>query len=263
MGRFRWLEMGSQGPQAGTGQPPRAGRDMDEETCLATANECLRQGRFETALQWYSRALRYAIDLEEAWVGQVQCLLGLGENAEANIWADRGLERFPNSADLLAEKAMALGRTRGAEKAMAYSDASLSVKGESVGPYPWIVRGDLLLNGDGERENAKRCFNKAIELAGRDWYTHYLIGQSYLSSGMPEEALLLFSEAASLERNCSVALCAMAQCHESMGEFARAAAACRRALAADPRCKEARGMLAALEHTGPLRRLWRRIRGRA
>ena len=262
MGRFRWLEMdgrapGGNGPLAAPGQP-----ELDESACLARGDQLLRQGQYESALQWYSRALRYAIDLEEAWVGQVCCLLGLEENVEANIWADRGLERFPDSPDLLAAKAMALARTRGAATAMAYSDAALSVKGRPVGPYPWIVRGDLLLN-NGAEENAQRCFQKAIEIAGGDWYTHYCVGLSFLRKRRPEEALLWFARGAELERRNPMLLCEIGRCYEESGETEAAIGAYRRAREADARCKVARERLTELEGIGPLRRAWRRLwRGR-
>lgn len=244
-----------QGSLAKVGLP-----DMDEGTCLATADGLFRKGEYESALQWYSRALRFAIELEQAWFGQVQCLLSLEEYVEANIWAERAIERFPNSADLLAAKAMALSRTRGADRAMAYSDASLTVKGQPVGPYPWVVRGDLMLNG-GSRQSAERCFGKAIELGGQDWYTHFLVGLSFLRRGSEAEALSRFSKAAAMGPRSTLVLCSMGQCYESTGAIAAARAAYRRAVHADPQCKLARQRLAEIKRFGVLRRLWRRLFG--
>lgn len=258
MSRFRWLELDEDGIPGGAGPTKEAGpRGLDEHICLEKGDAALRLGQYESALQWYSRVLRYAIELEEAWFGQVLCLLNLEENVEANIWADRGLARFPESPDLLAAKAMALGRTRGASMAMGYSDASLTVKGKAVGLYPWIVRGDLVLNGSGDQANVQRCFNKALELGGRDWYTHYLIGLSLLRKEMWEQALTRFSAAEKMERKNAPLLSAMGQCYERLGAVAAAKSAYRKALAVDSKCPTARKRLPALERVGPIRRLWR------
>lgn len=261
MGRFSWLEMDGKGPAAESAARPSR-RDMDEQTCLATAEGCLRQGQYENALQWYSRALRFAIDLEGAWLGQVLCLLFMEESLEANIWADRALERFQDSPDLLAAKAMALGRSRSIAAAMPYSDAALEVKGRAVGPFPWIVRGDLLLCGDNSRPAAERCFNKALELAGGDWYVHYLIGYCQLSKGLADQALLRFSAGLELDRANTLLLCALGECHKHLGEVDEALRAYRRAREADPLCKYARQQITELEQVGFLGRFWRWLRGR-
>jgi tetratricopeptide (TPR) repeat protein len=249
-------------PEAGaarTGAPEL--QDMDETTCLARADHYLRQGYYESALQWYSRALRYNIELEDAWAGQVRCLLELREDVEANVWADRGLARFPDSPDLLAGKAMALRRTRGVARAMEYSDASLSVKGKTVGPYPWIVRGDIVLNGGGSRESAERCLNKALELGGQDWYTHYLIGVALVRGGSHDKARRRLSAAAGMEGATALVHCALGECYERLGEAGAAILAYNRALQANPQCKQAKKRLASLERVGWLGRLLRRLRG--
>jgi tetratricopeptide (TPR) repeat protein len=262
MSRFRWLEIDeSEGNSQARPRAPEGG-DLDESQCLAKADQYLRKGECESALQWYSRALRFAIGLEEAWVGQVRCLLELDENVEANIWAERGLERFPDSPDLLAAKALALSRTRGFARAMEYSDAALQVKGRAVGHYPWLVRGELLLNGAGSRQGADRCFAKAIELGGSDWYTHYLIGMVLLRKGLYEEARRRLAAATGLERSNAVAWCALGDSHQRMGELGAATLAYRRALEADAHCKHAKAQLAELDRVGPVRRVLRWLRGK-
>jgi tetratricopeptide (TPR) repeat protein len=260
MGRFRWLELDESLPDRTPPEPDR--RDMDEHACLAMGDQHLRQGSYERALQYYSRALRYAIDLEPAWVGQVLCLLGLGESVEADIWADRGLARFQDSPDLLAAKAMAQGRLRGAGAAMPYSDAALTVKGREVGPYPWVVRGTLLsLRRDG-RASAQRCFDKAVEIGGRDWYTHYLIGRALMSGGRFGEALVRLIAASQIEPRSTLVLCAMGECYERLGDLAAANRVYHAARRIDPRCLIAVDRLAALQRVGPLGRAWRRLWGR-
>lgn len=261
MSRFGWLEMDDPKGGAPAGEPKTA-EELDEAICLQKADGFLREGYYETALQWYSRALRFAQELEAAWTGQVRCLIGLEEWPEADIWAQRGLARFPNSPDLLAARAMVLLNTSGLSQAMEYSDAALEVRGQEVGPYPWIVRGEILLCGGGSRPSAERCFAKALELAGSDWYTHFLIGLALYRQGRFEEARQRLLAGTSLERRSSSLWCTLGDCHERLGEEGAALFAYHRALEANPRCKYAKKRLAQLEQMGPLGRLIYRIRGR-
>jgi tetratricopeptide (TPR) repeat protein len=261
MSRFVWLEMDEAKGSAPAGGP-KGSEDLDETVCLQRADGLLREGYYETALQWYSRALRFAQELEAAWAGQVRCLIGLEEFPEAEVWAKRGLERFPNSPDLLAARAVVLLNTSGLSRAMEYSDAALQVRGQDVGSYPWIARGEILLSGGGSRPSADRCFAKALELAGTDWYTHFLIGLALFRRGFLEEARLRLQAGTSLERRSSSLWCTLGDCHERLGEEGAAIIAYHRALEANARCKYAKMRLARLERMGPITRLIYRIRGR-
>jgi tetratricopeptide (TPR) repeat protein len=260
MGRFSWLELAGQPSPEEAEQFSRG--EVNEEVCLENGNGYLRQGQYETALQWYSRALRFDLTLAAAWAGQVQCLLFLKEFPEASIWADRALEKFQDDPDLLAAKAMALSRTANTAAALAYSDAALTVKGKNVGPFPWIARGYILLGERNSRPAAMRCFNKALELAGKDWYTHYLIGASLLERGCLDEALLRLSAGVELERRSALQFCALGECRERMGDLKPAMAAYRRAREADPLCKPARERLLELQQMGVFSRIWRSLMGR-
>jgi tetratricopeptide (TPR) repeat protein len=260
MGRFSWLELAGQAPPGEDREFAQG--EVNEQVCLDQGNNYLRQGQYETALQWYSRALRFALDLEAAWVGQVQCLLFMEEYIEANIWADRALEKFQDDPDLLAAKALALSRMKGAPSAMAYSDAALSVKGKTVGPFPWIVRGYILLEERNSRPAALRCFNKALELAGKDWYTHYLVGFMLLRRGCLDEALLRLSAGVEIERRSALLFCALGECREKLGDIRQAMLAFRRAREADPLCKIARERLLELQQMGFMSRIWRTLMGR-
>src|SRR4051812_5779366 len=82
--------------------------NQDEHACIRQGDENFQQGLYEPALNAYSRALRFNRDMVEAWVGQIRCLICMGEYPEAVIWCDRALERFSQSSDLLACKGLAL-----------------------------------------------------------------------------------------------------------------------------------------------------------
>jgi len=92
-------------------------------------------------------------------------LIELGEYREANLWANKALERFPNEPELLASKAVALGREGDLKGALAYSDAAFESRGE--GPYLWLARADVMLAR--EETKADYCFEKARILAAGDW----------------------------------------------------------------------------------------------
>jgi tetratricopeptide (TPR) repeat protein len=103
MGRFQWLEFDDKcGPKV-VAAPDDQG--VDEAVCLERAGRLFREESYERALYFYSLALRYQVNLERAWAGQVRCLLAVNEDVEARTWAERGLDRFPGSADLLADAA--------------------------------------------------------------------------------------------------------------------------------------------------------------
>ncbi len=203
MSRFGWLEMedgqggardrrGSRHLGSGRehllGHAPTAtcGRAITKRPCSGTPPRCAlppnwrRPGPGRCAAWWAWRSIR-----------------------RPTSGPQRGLDRFPSSPDLLAARAIALLHVSGMSRAMEYSDAAMQVKSQEVGPYPWIVRGELLLRRGGSRTSAKRCFSKALEVAGSDWYTHFLIGLTLLRRGYPEEARQRLLAGTSLERGSS------------------------------------------------------------
>src|SRR5260221_355056 len=93
------------GPQA------RRGADaVDEGHWLRLADENRRQGHYDNALRYFSRALEVDKALVSAWLGQVQMLIALEEYPEAQLWSRKALELFRNHGDLLAAQAQALAR---------------------------------------------------------------------------------------------------------------------------------------------------------
>ena len=142
----------------------------DEVYYLAEARAAFENADFEPGLRLYSKVLEFNPANAIAWTGQVRMLIELGEFREAKLWADKALERFPNEPELLAAKAVALGRTGDLQGAMTFSDASIEERGDT--PYIWLARGDVLLARKEAR--ADYCFDKALLLAPRDWFTTWL-----------------------------------------------------------------------------------------
>src|SRR5579862_7548604 len=128
----------------------------DEAYYLAEARTAFENGKFEPALRLYSKVLEFNPRNVIAWTGQVRMLIELDEFREAKLWADKALERFPNEPELLAAKAVALGRGGDLPGALAFSDASIEGRGDT--PYVWLACGDVLLAASEPR--ADYCFEK-------------------------------------------------------------------------------------------------------
>src|SRR5262249_46832415 len=89
-GRFSRLEVESKPAVAAEqlAEPALLGNTIrTSQTDMQAADEALRNGRFEHALQMYTKALGKNQSLVAAWVGQVQMLVELGEYAEARLWS--------------------------------------------------------------------------------------------------------------------------------------------------------------------------------
>jgi tetratricopeptide (TPR) repeat protein len=157
MSRFFNLEFGGQAEGPLDGRPagplarwPAVSRDAAHS--VAQAQEAFEQADFESALRLHARALEFDPRHAGAWTGQVRALIELGDCAEASLWADKALEQFPNSPELLAAKAVALARSGDVEGAIAFSDSSIAESGNT--PYVWLSRGDVLLARQASRRRS-------------------------------------------------------------------------------------------------------------
>src|SRR5258707_11940122 len=167
MSRFGNLEFDGESEELSREQPRLV---KDEGYYFAEARSAFENGSFESALRLYSKVLEFNPQNAPAWTGQVRMLIELGEFREAKLWADKALERFPGEPELLAAKAVALGRSGDLQGALAFSDASIEERGDT--PYIWLARGDVLLAR--EEARADYWFEKALLLAPRDWFTAWL-----------------------------------------------------------------------------------------
>src|SRR5881397_3407802 len=167
MSRFNNLEFGNESDEQTRLQKPAI---KGEAHYLAEARAAFENANFELALRLYSKVLEFNPDNAAAWTGQVRMLIELGEFREAKLWADKALERFPQEPELLAAKAVALGRIGDLKGALAFSDASIEERGDT--PYVWLARGDVMLAR--EEQRADYCFEKALLLAPRDWFVAWL-----------------------------------------------------------------------------------------
>ena len=246
MSRFTKLELpGFDAAQAGARRT----------SLLDLAIACEQEGSYEAALRYYSRALAESSRLEAAWVGQVLCLIHLGEYAEAVAWADRALAILPGSADLVAAKAVAWGRRGDLQRAMGFSDSALAQP--SASSLAWWARGDILAASD--RRAAEHCFRKALESheGRRDMLV--LIARTHLSIGDPAEARRVLLRAAGLAPGSALLQYLLGVSCRAAGLDEEARAAFGRALELKSDHREARAALREMSRRSWLARLVERL----
>ena len=246
MSRFGKLELDA-GPAAT--QSAQTGRGADH--WHAEARAAFARAEFEPALRLFARVLEYDPQCVAAWTGQVRALIELGELREARLWADKALERFPEAPELLAAKAVVLGRLGESEDALALSDASLGGQGDSA--YVWLARGDVLLARREQR--ADHCFERARSVAPGDWLIPWLIARIRQFYRQFAAALKAVQDAVALAPGEAVLWVANGQCQLALGLREPAKVSFGQALQLTPGNRSAQEGLNALAAQGPMERL--------
>lgn len=236
---------------------PAAPAEKDAAHWLRLADEQRRAGSHESALRFYSRSLEVDRTVVAGWLGQVQMLVQLGEYPQADVWAKKALEIFPQHAEILSAGGQAKCRMGAFPDALVMSDGALARPGESA--YRWLVRGEILL---AQRERGDdHCFDKALIL-DRDWLVPLEAATACLFHNAPAKALKRAQEA--VERGPTSPRCWFVQgeCQRSLGMDSAAAKSFSRVLELSPQHIEARARVAAGGGGGLLRRLGRLFGGR-
>jgi tetratricopeptide (TPR) repeat protein len=168
MSRFVNLEFG--GEHEDESRDPQKELVKDEVYYIAEAEAAFQNGNFESALRLYSKVLEFtrkSRGLDRA----DPMLIELGEFREAKLWADKALEHFPNEPELLAAKAVALGRSGDLQAALAFSDASIEERGDTS--YIWLARGCAARRG---RNHADYSTRQGTIAGAQDWLVAWLAG---------------------------------------------------------------------------------------
>ncbi|HEX2970887.1 MAG TPA: hypothetical protein VHP11_01055 [Tepidisphaeraceae bacterium] len=256
MTRFHRLELDQQAQQPQTTTPiQQQQNDHDEHYWMQLADGSRRNGYFEEALRFYSRALETERSLVAGWVGQVQMLVYLEEYPEAELWSRKALEIFKSNGELMAGRAQALCRSGNLKQAQPICDAAMTQQGQSA--YPWMVRGELMLARRDKVE--EHCFEKAMQMDA-DWLVPLEISLIYLHYAQPAKALIRIRQA--VEKAPSHAYCWYRQglCEIELGLKVAAQQSLRRCIEIKPDHLEARRRFTELEEgTWWLRRMLRRF----
>jgi tetratricopeptide (TPR) repeat protein len=233
MSRFINLELGNESEDQSQGNQKAIVKD--EAYYLGEARTAFETGNFEQALRFYSKVLEYNPKNTSAWTGQVRMLIELREFREAKLWADKALEKFPHEAELLAAKAVALGRSGDLQGAMAFSDASIEERGDT--PYVWLARGDVML-ARAERK-ADYCIEKALLLAPNDWFTLWLAARIRLYYRQFVLALKLLQQAVEWHTGHFLLWLELGRCQQAVGLVGPAQRSFEQAQQLNPECREA------------------------
>jgi tetratricopeptide (TPR) repeat protein len=205
------LEIGGQAGQQTPAQVQPVVKD--EAFYQREAQSAFEEADFQKALRSYAKVLEFNPNNAAAWTAQVRMLLELDQCDEANVWADKALERFPREADLLAAKAVVLARRGETQNALAFSDAAVGENGTS--PYVWLARGDILL---GARETlADYCLDKALMFAPGDWVTAWQGGRIRIRHGQYSLALRLLQQAVEWNPGHWMPWLELGRCQEALG----------------------------------------------
>ena len=255
MSRFINLEF--EGDSNNEFQPGGKAPVKDEAFYLAEARAAFENGKFEPGLRLYSKVLEFNPKNVAAWTGQVRMLIELGEFREAKLWADKALERFPNEPELLAAKAVALGRSGDLQGALAFSDASIEERGDT--PYVWLARGDVLLARSEAR--ADYCFEKALQLAAHDWFTKWLAARIRYYYEQFVLALKYIQQAIELNPSHFLPWLEQGHCQQALGLIGPAEHSFNQARQLNRDCFEADKALVSLRQTGLFARLRSRLGG--
>jgi tetratricopeptide (TPR) repeat protein len=253
MSRFSNLEFGGESEK----RARSTGELKDEAAYLDEAHRAFEHGEFEQALRAFAKVLEFNPRNIAAWSGQVRMLIELEDYQQAKVWADKALEQFPNDAELLAAKAVALGRSGDLKAALAFSDAAIEECGDA--PYIWLARGDVLMARNEKR--ADYCFEKAHLLAPQDWIIHWLAARIRSYYGKFVLALKAAQQALACDSARHVVWLQLGRCQKALGLIGLAQTSLEQALQLEPRCREADHLLAALRQTGWFGSLRARLNG--
>jgi tetratricopeptide (TPR) repeat protein len=251
MSRFVNLEFGDE--YEDLSQPAQPAAVRDEAYYFGRAGAAFENGDFESALRLYSKVLEFNPENAAAWTGQVRMLIELGEYREAKLWADKALEKFPHEPELLAAKAVALGRSGDLQGAIAFSDASIEERGDT--PYIWLARGDVLLAREEARANY--CFDKALLLAPRDWVVAWLAARIRYYYQQFALALKLMQQAVEWNAGHFLLWLELGRCQHALGLAGPARNSYEQARQLNPHSSEVNAARARLSEI----RLWSRVRG--
>jgi tetratricopeptide (TPR) repeat protein len=245
MGRFDNLEFGS----ATEGRARTSAKGA--ERYLAEAQGAFEGGDFEQALRYYGRVLEFNPNCTPAWAGQVRMLIELERFEEAKSWADQALDRFPRDPELLAAKAVALGRTGDLQAALTFSDAAIEEQGDT--PYVWLARGDILLAR--QEKQADFCFGKALAMSARDWFVHWLASRINHFYEKFSIALKYAQQALALAPSRAVVWMQLGYCQQGLGLFGPAQHSFVQARQLDPRATTVAVTAVLQSNTGIFSRL--------
>ena len=254
MGRFDWLET----EVAKTQKPAEEKERFDANHYIQEAERFYREGAYESALKFYSKALGENSELVDAWDGQVRCLIDLDELKEARLWVNKALEKFPESAEIISAKSVILAKMFELNEALVLSNKAIAKKNPSK--HIWLDRGFILLCHNDE-ENAGHCFSKVLDGNPQDAFFNLRIGICYLDGKKFSKAKPYLDKSSEVSPENPLALYKLGQCYQGLDFLSKSEWCYEKALALKPEFKnEIEAALNKIKGTGIFTRLFSWIR---
>lgn len=273
MGRFSNLELDDGQPRDDRGEGQRASAPRPDQLPAINARDedaydahgLIRIGwrahfdaQHEEALRRFGQALQEDSRVHEGWVGQIDSLTALGQIREAEIWATRALDQFPDDATILSLRAVLLARQGMAKRAVGTSDYAMA-QGESL--RAWICRGEVLLALDSP--NANVVLDKALtQIEPHDWMNLTRIAQAFARHRRHAKAIPAFQQALAVEPGHARLWCQLAESQVACGFTQEAIASGKHALEIEPDSRATQDLVRRLTKTNPLASLWRKLKRR-
>ena len=233
---------------------------LSYDSTMRDADERFYQGDWKEAIRLYSRALQLDNSQVAPWVGQVIALLFQGQLREADAWAKRSLECFPDHPAAVSIHGLVFVLQGMTKRGIGSSDYAMGLGADD--PVAWIARGWMLLEAD--NKNWKNCFMKALEICPSDeWKMHTLSGFILEHYKKWPQAVERFRQAADQQTGNFYLWHHLGICYSKLGVARKAIEAQKHVLSIDPDYHPAKReikRLSGFSLFGIFKRLFRRHR---
>ncbi len=192
MSRFEWLEFEascfSQGGSTSDTQAPTDGPSFYRAACRMRES-----GFFDTAAQFYERAIGFDDQHYPAWTGMIDSMVRAGRIEDADRRSHEALDNYRQVRVFYASRALVLAHRGSFEEAELLSTVGVE---DEPSPYAYCIRAEVLVKQSKDnRLEALGLLEQALNLQEDAWNTCLLGGMILLNAGWPALAAGYFSEA--------------------------------------------------------------------
>lgn len=216
---------------------------------------------FALARELFEQALAQEPDYAPARAGLAWAVLELGATgihlgqADAAMNLERAVEEARRAVDLdpglaFAHRVLAEAYHRKGDFAQAHVEAQRSVDLDPADFRALVTLGDVHAYEDGasERAEARRHYQRAIELRPQDWFAHYRLAVLHQNDGDLEEGLREAEEAHRIQPNADYPILTASLCLLWMGRLEEARQRLEEGLVQNPQAKLLALTLASIAH---------------
>lgn len=203
---------------------------------LLRAHIFRKDGNIPGAIEAFAAALRRNVESEEGWLGLASALNEVGRFEEAGEAYDRLLQIHPRSIEAWVDKGAALHERKDYRGAIRCYDTVLALRPEHAAA--WNNKGAALLRLL-DKSEAKRCIEEAIHL-NPDFYDAVANRALLAHKARDPGETVLWADRALRIREAAWLCVVKGQAHLRLGESTLGMKAFERALALDPKSRQAK-----------------------